>query len=87
MDTSPTTDLEMPHSAEESRRAALGFVTEAFVEALLAGLEGVCVAQAALTTALQELVVVYGEERVAQWIERMPERLRCGEFSVGTHKH
>ncbi|HUZ66083.1 MAG TPA: hypothetical protein VMU56_00315 [Beijerinckiaceae bacterium] len=71
-------------SAAEERRAALGFVTEAFAEAILAGVEGPCFAHAALFTAFQELVCLYGEEAVARFAEALPERLRLGEFSVAS---
>jgi hypothetical protein len=66
----------------EERRAALGFVQEALAEAILAGVDGDCFAQAALFSALQELIASYGEEPVAAFAERLPERIRCGEFSV-----
>ena len=66
----------------DERRAALAYVTEAFAEAILDGIEADCFAQAALFAALQELVDTYGEEPVASFAERLPERLRCGEFSV-----
>ena len=48
----------------------------------MAGIESDCFAQAALFTALQELVDAYGEEAVAIFAERLPERIRHGEFSV-----
>ena len=73
-------------SAADDRRAALGFVTEAFAEAILAGLEGDSFAHAALFAAFQELVAVYGEDAVAVFAERLPERVRHGEFSVAS-KH
>lgn len=69
-------------SAADERRAALAYVTEAFAEAIMAGIEGDCFAQAALFTAMQELVDTYGEEAVATFAERLPERIRHGEFSV-----
>jgi len=71
-------------SAADERRAALGFVTEAFAEAILAGVEGPCFAHAALFTAFQELVCLYGEEAVARFAEGLPQRLRLGEFSVAS---
>ena len=46
----------------EDRQIALAFVTEAFAEAVLAGVEGECFAHAAIFAALQELVATYGEE-------------------------
>ena len=71
-------------SASEERRAALGFVTEAFAEAILAGIEGPCFAHAALFTAFQELVCLFGEEAAAVFAEALPRRIRHGEFSVAS---
>jgi hypothetical protein len=73
-------------SAAEERREALGYVTEAFAEAILAGVEGSCFAHAALFTAFQELVESFGEEEVARFAEGLPERIRMGEFTV-RNKH
>lgn len=70
-------------SAADEKRAALTYVHEAFAEAVLSGVEADCFAQAALFTAFQELVDTYGEEAVAQYAGRLPERIRCGEFSCG----
>ncbi len=66
----------------DDRRAALIYVTEAFAEALLDGIEADCFAQAALVTALQGLVDTFGEEVVARLAEQLPDRIRHGEFSV-----
>mgnify|MGYP006272940671 CR=1 FL=1 len=76
----PANDDE--HSDAEERRAALGYVTEAFAEAILAGLDGDSFAHAAMFTAMQELVATYGEEAVAKFAEKLPKRIRDGEFSV-----
>jgi hypothetical protein len=73
-------------SAEDERRAALSFVTEAFAEAILAGIESESFAHAALFAALQELVETYGEEAVAAFAGRLPERIMTGEFTVAV-KH
>jgi hypothetical protein len=82
------TDSEIPSlddsSAADERRAALGFVTEAFAEAILAGIEGPCFAHAALFTAFQELVSLYGEETVARFADGLPRRIRDGEFSLAS---
>ncbi len=69
-------------AAAEDRRVALGYVTEAFAEAILAGIESDSFAHAALFAAFQELVSIYGEEAVAQFAERLGERIRQGEFSI-----
>lgn len=83
-----TTDKTLPQLLEETaadeRRAALGYVTEAFAEATLAGIEGDCFAHAALFTAFSELITTYGEEAVALFAERLPRRIRDGEFSIAT---
>jgi len=71
-------------SASDEKRAALSYVNEAFAEALRDGIEADCFVQAALFTALQELVATYGEEQVAKYTETMPERLRAGEFTLAT---
>jgi hypothetical protein len=68
-------------NASESRLAALDYVSEAFAEAVLDGVEVEAVAEAAIATALRELVAAHGEERVADVVETWPERLRAGEFS------
>jgi len=81
MMSSPVRALE--DLAAEDRQAALDFVTEAFAEAILAGVESDCFAHAALIAALQELVVRHGEEPVARFAEQLPKRVRHGEFSVG----
>ncbi|TLG76942.1 hypothetical protein [Methylocystis sp. B8] len=70
-------------SGAEQQRAALAYVTEAFAEAILAGIEGDSFAHAALSAALRELVATYGEEAVAAFAEGLPARLRSGEFTTG----
>lgn len=66
----------------EERQAALGYINEAFLEARLDGLDGDCMAQAALFFALKEFVLTYGEDSVAKLANGLPERIRNGEFSV-----
>ena len=68
--------------ASADKRAALTYVVEAFVEAQLDGLDGDCMAQAALFAAFQELVATYGEEATARYAEGLPERIRSGAFST-----
>ena len=66
----------------EQHRAALAYVTEAFAEAILAGIESDSFAHAALSAALRELVATYGEEAIAAFAENLPSRLRSGEFTT-----
>ena len=65
-----TADDAIPINLSEAsadKRAALTYVVEAFVEAQLDGLDGDCMAQAALFAAFQELVATYGEEATARY--------------------
>jgi hypothetical protein len=80
-----STSIDDQIGAEE-QQAALAFVTEAFAEAILAGIESDSFAHAALFAALRELVATYGEDCVAKFAEKLPARLRAGEFSSGA-KH
>jgi hypothetical protein len=66
----------------EERRAALGYLAEAWAEARLDGIDGDCLAQACLFTALAELVSTYGEDAAARYTEGLATRIRNGEFSV-----
>lgn len=70
-----------PEHAEE-RRAALGYLAEAWAEARLDGIDGDCLAQACLFTAFAELVSTYGEDAAARYTEGLATRIRNGEFSV-----
>lgn len=69
-------------SAADERRVALAYLSEAFAEARLDGVDGDCLAQAALFAAFAELVETYGEEAVASFTERLPTRVRSGEFTI-----
>ena len=74
-------------SFAEQRRAALGYVMDAFSEGRMDGLDIDCLAQAALFTAFKELVEVYGEEPVAEFATRLPDRVRSGEFSLSQRRN
>ncbi len=72
--------------ANAHRHTALGYVSDAFAEALLDGVDGANFAYAALYTAFRELVGAFGEEAVAKFAEGLPERIRAGQFSI-SKKH
>jgi hypothetical protein len=74
--------LQQRFAADDSRRAALDYLLQAWEEAILDGIDGDCVANAALFAAFKELVATYGEESVATFAERLPERVRNGEFTL-----
>jgi hypothetical protein len=65
------------------KQVALSYVTEAFAEAELDGLDADCMAQAALFAAFMELVTTYGEEAVAEYAQGLPDKIRGGGFSTG----
>jgi hypothetical protein len=70
----------------DEKRAALGYLAEAWAEARLSGIDGDCLAQACLFTAFAELVSTYGEDAAARYAEGLCSRIRNGEFSVSrTH--
>ena len=66
----------------EQKKTALNYLSEAWAEARHDGVDGDCLAQASLFTALAELVSTYGEDAVAKFVEGFPGRIRNGEFSV-----
>jgi hypothetical protein len=80
-------DNDVPHHDEipelsALKQAALSYVTEAFAEAELDGLDGDCMAQAALFAAFTELVATYGEDAVAEYAATLPDKIRSGHFSM-----
>jgi hypothetical protein len=84
----PLSDLSELPELTAIKQAALSYVTEAFAEAELDGLDGDCMAQAALFAAFTELVATYGEDAVAEYAAGLPDRIRSGVFSMAmTMKH
>jgi hypothetical protein len=71
-----------PKSDREQKKLALGYLQEAWAEARLDGIDGDCLAQACLFTAMAELVTTYGEDAAAKFAEKLPARIRNGEFSI-----
>jgi hypothetical protein len=69
-------------STADERRAAYGYLNEAWEEARLEGIDGDCLAQVALFAALTELVATYGEDATARFAERLGNRVRHGEFTL-----
>jgi hypothetical protein len=66
----------------EQKKLALGYLHEAWAEARHDGIDGDCLAQACLFTAIAELVTTYGEDAAAKFTEKLPARIRNGEFSI-----
>jgi hypothetical protein len=76
--------IEAPGSIpdHEQKRAALGYLHEAWLEARIEGIDGDCLAQACLFAAFAEFVSTYGEEAAARFAEGLAVRIRNGEFSL-----
>ena len=80
--------IQAPEAApeHEQKRAALGYLHEAWNEARIEGIDGDCLAQACLFAAFAEFVSTYGEEAAATFAEGLGARIRNGEFSLGQHR-
>ena len=72
---------------EEKRLTAVESHNEAWAEGLSAGIEPEIIAEAALTTALGELLRTSGEPVALALIERMRERVAAGEFAPEQSRH
>lgn len=66
----------------EQKRLALNYVSEAWADGIMDGVDGDCLAQACLFAAFAELVATYGEDAAADFAEGLSRRIRKGEFSV-----
>jgi len=80
--TVQVTQASDPGRDHEHKRAALGYLHEAWAEAQLEGIDGDCLAQACLFAAFAEFVATYGEEAAANFAEGLAVRIRNGEFSL-----
>lgn len=76
--------IQAPEAApeHEQKKAALGYLNEAWNEARIEGIDGDCLAQACLFAAFAEFVSTYGEEAAAHFAEGLANRIRNGEFSL-----
>ncbi|MCX7304623.1 MAG: hypothetical protein NTV73_09820 [Hyphomicrobiales bacterium] len=72
---------------EEKRLTAVENHNEAWAEGLSAGIEPEIIAEAAMTTALAELLRATGEPTVLALIERMRDRVVAGEFEPEQLRH
>jgi len=76
--TKPATQSQ----GQDPKYAALRYILDAWEEAVYDGLDPDCIATAAIFAALSDMIATYGEEPVARMTERLPERIRAGEFTV-----
>ena len=78
--------VSVERSATEAKHLALRYILDAWEEAVYDGLDPDCVATAAIFAALSDMISTYGEEPVAVMCERLPERIRAGEFTLAKTK-
>ncbi len=76
-------DIQEDLPPQEAKQAALRYILEAWEEAIYDGLDPDAIATAAIFAALSDMIATYGEEPVAVMCERLPDRIRAGEFTVG----
>jgi len=69
------------------KREAYQRFSAVWKDAVGAGIEPDVLAQVALFTALGDLVTTYGEAAVADFAERLPNRIVSGEFSIPPSFH
>lgn len=72
---------------EEKRLSAVESYEDAWAEGRAAGIEPDIMADAAITTALEELVRANGEAAALMLMEQLRERLIAGEFDEARHIH
>jgi len=70
----------------DEKQVALRYLLDAWEEAVYEGVDPDCLATAAIFAALSDMIATYGEEPVAAMCERLPERVRAGEFTVSKTK-
>lgn len=78
---------EAGETEADDRHAALGYLNDAWVEAVRDGLDEDCLVQAALIAALRSLVATYGEEPCAEFVERLAGKVRAGEYTLVGRAH
>lgn len=86
MKTPPSYKANAAHEVAAAEAApkhrALRYILDAWEEAVYDGIDPDCIATAAIFAALSDMISTYGEEPVAKMTERLPERIRVGEFTI-----
>ena len=81
-----TTDIE-EYIREEKRLSAIESQNETWADGLSAGIEPEILAEAALSTAFQELLRGASEDAAIALIDRMREKILAGEFDPDRQWH
>jgi hypothetical protein len=75
-------DNDVRDAFEDERMAALSYLSEAWDDAMMDGIPPECMAHVALFRSISEFVLAFGEEATADFVARLPSRIRQGDFSV-----
>lgn len=67
---------------DDQKQVALRYILEAWEEALRDGVEPEMLANAALFSALSDLIQIYGEDAVASMTSNLSRRIQNGEFTL-----
>ena len=82
MSTMNVTINEMDEIIEREKRiAALEFHSEAWADGAMEGIESDILADAAIATALEEMIRAHGEDATLALVDTLRERILCGEFT------
>jgi hypothetical protein len=82
-----TAGLARGNFAEEQRRKAIALFLDTWDEACAQGIPAELLSEVCLYLALTDLVEEHGEDDVADTIEALPYRIRCGEFTLDEERH
>jgi predicted YcjX-like family ATPase len=72
--------------SSDAKHLALQYILDAWQEAVYDGVESDAIATAAIFAALSDMIASYGEDPVAVMCERLPARIRAGEFTLNKTK-
>lgn len=76
--------MEQDHlEIDRQKQQALSALGDLWDQASDDGINIDCLAHAALFQALSSLVLAYGEEAVAEFCKGLPDRVMCGDYSLG----
>ena len=87
MSQTPNEDPGLPRpddDAADMRRIAVTYVDEAFATGRHDGLDGDCLAHAALFAAFRDLVATYGEDATAVFAESLAAKIKAGAYTICT---
>ena len=70
----------------DAKHQALQYILDAWQEAVYEGVDSDALATAAIFAALSDMIASYGDEPVAVMCERLPARIRAGEFTLNKTK-